>query len=259
MGILNCSPDSFSGDGAAAAALAPQAEAMVRAGASWLDVGAVSSRPGAPPVSEAEEWQRLAPTLAPVLATGARVSVDTRRGAIARRCLAAGVHLINDISGGSDAELLQAVAEADADVCLMHMQGQPATMQEAPQYQGDDVVTAVGDFLEEAAQRALAHGIAKQHLVFDPGIGFGKTVAHNLALLAALPTLRARLGGRWLLGISRKRFLPAVVGYDLPAAERDQWSHLIHVQLASHCEFLRVHDVSGAAAALALRIPFHNL
>lgn len=258
MGILNCSPDSFSGDGTEARQLQQRAEEMVAAGATWLDIGAVSSRPGAEPVSEAEEWRRLQPVLQAVRGCGARLSIDTRRGSIAARCLDQGVDLINDISGGEDPELLRVVACAQADICLMHMNGEPDHMQDDPTYPDDDAVSAVQTRLQECYEAARSAGIPDRSIVLDPGIGFGKTTQHNVAVLAALPLLRQALPTRWLLGISRKRFLPALVGSDLPAEARDHWSHLVHVQLAPWCELLRVHDVKGAAAALALQIDFQN-
>jgi len=257
MGVVNCTPDSFSDGGRwvePGRALA-HAGALVAAGAAWIDIGAESSRPGAAPVAGDEELARLAPLLErwSELGADAHLSVDTRKAAVARRALAAGAAMINDISAGADAALLEAVAEAGAAICLMHMRGEPDTMQDAPRYH--DVVGEVIDFLAARMERAERAGIPRAAIVLDPGIGFGKTLAHNIALLAALPRIERSLQRPVLVGISRKRLLAALAGEQNEAVARDADSHLLHVQLASRCALLRVHDVAGAARALRFALP----
>lgn len=256
MGVLNLTPDSFSDGGRFAdpAAVVAVARDMIRLGATWLDLGAESSRPGARPVTVEEELQRLLPVLRALRAAAlpVRISVDTRKGPVASAALAVGVAMINDIAAGADPQLLEAVAAHGAALCLMHMQGEPASMQHSPCY--DDVVGEVIAALAAAMRRAEAAGVAREALVLDPGIGFGKTLAHNLALLRALPRLEAELDRPLLVGISRKSFIPALLERELPPSDRDLASHLIHAQLASHCALLRVHDVAGARDACRLAL-----
>lgn len=254
MGIVNVTPDSFSDGGALAdsQAVVDHARQLLAHGAQWLDVGGESTRPGAQPVSLDEECARVLPAvraLRGALPT-ARVSIDTRRGVVAEEALALGAVMINDVSGGEDPYLLAAVARADAALVLMHKQGEPATMQDAPHY--DNVVDEVSASLHNKLQRALAAGVQRQRILLDPGIGFGKTCAHNCALLAALPRIREQCGRPLLLGISRKRFLPALLDEALDMEERDQASHVMHALIAPHCALLRVHDVRGARRALTL-------
>ncbi|MCS6970593.1 MAG: dihydropteroate synthase [Planctomycetota bacterium] len=250
MGIINVTPDSFSDGGrhATPAAAAEAARALVAAGADWLDVGGESTRPGAQPVDAETEIARVVPAIAAIRAAGVRVplSVDTSKGRVAEAALAAGADAINDIGGGRDPELLAVAARARCPLILMHMQGTPQTMQLAPRYQ--DVVGEVEEALRQALARAVAAGVAEQAIVLDPGIGFGKTRAHNLALLAALPRLAA-LGRPLLVGVSRKSLIGALTGIAEPA-QRDAASHVAHALLAPHCALLRVHDVAGARAAL---------
>ncbi|MHC5067664.1 MAG: dihydropteroate synthase [Planctomycetota bacterium] len=257
MGILNCTPDSFSDGGSHRhdAERVAAAQAMAAAGATWVDIGGESSRPGAEPVAEADELQRVVPVVAAIAAQVSQlaISVDTVKGAVAEAALAAGAHMINDISAGSDPRLLDAVASHGAGLCLMHMRGTPATMQDAPCY--DNVVDEVLAALDAARARAARHGIADEQIVVDPGIGFGKRVEDNVALLAALPRIATHTGRPLLLGVSRKSLLPALSGRDLPPAERDGQSHLLHAQLAWHCALLRVHDVVGAGEAVRLALP----
>lgn len=250
MGIINVTPDSFSDGGrlAAPADAAAAARAMVAAGADWLDVGGESTRPGAEPVDADAEIARVVPAIRAIRAAGVRVpvSVDTSKGAVAAAALEAGADAINDVTGGADPELLAAAARARCPLILMHMRGTPRTMQHDPRY--DDVVAEVRAALAAALARAVAAGVAERAIILDPGIGFGKTLAHNLALLAALPRL-AELGRPLLLGVSRKSWLGALTGIAEPAA-RDGASHVAHALLARHAALLRVHDVAGARAAL---------
>jgi dihydropteroate synthase len=252
MGIVNVTPDSFSDGGrhAAPAQAVQLAQDQLRQGADWIDVGGESTRPGAEPVPEAEELARVVPAIRAIRAAGVRLplSVDTRHGAVAEAALAAGASAVNDISGGADPRLLDACASARCPLVLMHMQGDPRTMQAAPRYA--DVVDEVAAGLESALRTATARGVAASAIVLDPGIGFGKTPAHNLALLAALPRLAH--GRPLLVGISRKSLIGAVTGIADPR-QRDAAGHALHAQLAPRAALLRVHDVAGARAALRLR------
>jgi len=253
MGIVNLTPDSFSGDGvgtdvAAALALA-HAYAQIAAGADILDLGAESSRPGAAAVPAAVELARLLPVLHALRDAPVPLSVDTCKPEVMRAVLDAGAAMINDIAALQVPGALAAVAaSADAAVCLMHMQGEPRTMQVAPEY--DDVVEEVAAFLAARAAACRAAGIAAARIVVDPGFGFGKTLPHNLALLKHLARLRA-LGYPLLAGISRKSMLGAITGR--PAAERVHASvaaALLAVQRGA--AIVRVHDVAATRDALAL-------
>ncbi|MGC9221351.1 MAG: dihydropteroate synthase [Solirubrobacteraceae bacterium] len=214
MGIVNVTPDSFSDGGrffdlgdAVAHALALEAE-----GARILDVGGESTRPGADDVEAAEESRRVVPVIEALVAAGvrARISVDTSKVDVAVRAVAAGATLINDVTAlrGSP-EMAELVASSGVEVCLMHMLGNPRTMQENPRY--EDVVAEVKSFLEERMAFAVSHGVAEERIILDPGIGFGKTVAHNLELLRRLPELAA-LGRPVLVGTSRKSFIGRLIG-----------------------------------------------
>ena len=166
------------------------AVAMIEAGADLLDIGGESTRPGAEPVSGDEECRRVAPALERLLDLDVIVSIDTRKPQVARMAIQAGAHLINDVTGMTNPEMLEAVADSKVAVCLMHMQGDPGTMQEDPRY--SDVVCEVRDFLALQSERCLSAGIGLDRLVLDPGFGFGKNIDHNLALLRDLPELRVR-------------------------------------------------------------------
>lgn len=264
MGVLNATPDSFSdggrfvreGDTLDLPAAVDAAAVLVAGGAHVLDVGGESTRPGAGELPAGREIARTAR----VLETLAKrfdvpLSIDTRKAEVAEAALAAGATLVNDISGlGFDPELARVVAGAGAELLLGHCQGTPDTMQLSPQY--DDVLAEVGSELEASVQRALAAGIPRERLCVDPGIGFGKRLEHNLALLANAGTLRARLGLPLLVGPSRKSFLGTLTG-DPPAA-RDVASHAAcAVAVFAGADAIRVHDAAGAAraatVALALR------
>jgi dihydropteroate synthase len=254
MGILNATPDSFSDGGlhaAPAAGIAAGLE-MVRDGAAWLDVGGESTRPGAGVVAAADESARVLPVIAGLRAAGITVpiSIDTTKAVVADAALEAGASVINDVSAGSDPAMFPLAAGRGCAVVLMHMAGTPRTMQVAPRY--DDVVDEVLAFLAQRMRAAVVAGVAETALLLDPGIGFGKTVEHNLALLRALPRFHAELGRPLVIGISRKSFLAKLTGVPRPAAQRDADSHVAHALLAPHAALLRVHDVPGARAALAL-------
>jgi dihydropteroate synthase len=254
MGVVNVTPDSFSGDGLS---LDPDAAiargiALREAGAAVLDVGGESSRPGAAVVPEHEESARVVPVIRALAQdTDVPISVDTTKAAVAAAALDAGATIVNDISAGRhDPEMLRVVAESGAGYVAMHMQGDPATMQADPRY--DDVVCEVGDFLLERLDAAAAAGIAAESLMADPGLGFGKTVEHNLTLLGAVSTLVGRVGVPVLVGASRKGFIGRVLGVDDPAARDDGTLATVVWALDQGATMVRVHDVRGASRACAL-------
>lgn len=253
MAILNVTPDSFSDGGRFAglqAALA-QARAMVAAGADILDIGGESTRPGAAEVPPEEEIARTAPVIAAIRAEGIAlpISIDTRKAAVARAALAAGADMVNDVSALShDPDLAGVVAEAGVPVCLMHAKGTPETMQIDPRY--DDVVAEVRDYLAARLDWAAGQGIAAGNVILDPGIGFGKTMAHNLALLRDLPAL-AGLGTPLLIGASRKKFIGTITGV-AEAGLRLAGSLTVALHAAPQAAILRVHDVAETVQALAM-------
>ena len=252
MGIVNVTPDSFYDGGRCQtvdAALA-HARRLLAEGADLIDVGGESTRPGARPVPAAEERARVLPVIAAVrAATDLPISIDTTKAEVAAAALAAGADIVNDVSAGRfDAAMLPLVAERGAGIVLMHMHGTPATMQDAPAY--DDVVAEVRAFLAERAAAARAAGIAADRIVVDPGIGFGKRLEHNLALLAHLGRL-AELGFPVAVGTSRKAFLGTLTGD--PPAERLAASIAAAVLAAARgARILRVHDVAATKRALAV-------
>ena len=254
MGILNVTPDSFS-DGARfldpAAALA-QGRAMAGAGADILDVGGESTRPGAAPVPVAEEIARTAPVIAALRQSGLSlpISIDTRKAGVAQAALTAGADAVNDVSAlGYDPGLADVVVRAGVPVVLMHAQGSPETMQDDPRY--GDVLLDVYDALAAHVARAEAAGITRRRIVIDPGIGFGKNVAHNLALIRGLSLFHA-MGLPVMLGASRKRFI-GVIGGAGDAAGRMPGSLAVAIAaVAQGVQILRVHDVDATRQALAL-------
>jgi dihydropteroate synthase len=252
MGVLNVTPDSFSDGGAfldPGAALA-HAGQMRAAGADLIDVGGESTRPGAAPVSTAEELRRVMPVVEALGAEGSLpVSIDTSKASVASAALEAGASFVNDVTAlRGDAAMAAVVARADADVCLMHMLGEPRTMQDDPRY--DDVVSEVAAFLEERLAFAVAQGIAEERVWLDPGIGFGKTLAHNLELLRRLDVIVA-LGRPVVVGASRKRFIGALTG----RAEEDRIAGTVAANVIAFergAHMFRVHDVGPARDALAV-------
>lgn len=249
MGIVNLTPDSFSDGGRhdGPAAGAAQCERLVAQGADLLDLGAESTRPGAPPVPADLEWARLAPVLDVALGLGVPVSVDTRKAEVMARALDRGVDIVNDVAALRDGGALDRVAGHDrCGICLMHMNGDPLTMQAEPVY--GDVVREVARFLRERVQACQHAGIDVERLVLDPGIGFGKTPAHNLALLANTAALLA-LGRPLLAGWSRKSTLGVVTGR--PVDERLAASLAAALAAVSRgARVLRVHDVAATCDAL---------
>ncbi|MDR9484582.1 MAG: dihydropteroate synthase [Sediminimonas sp.] len=254
MGILNITPDSFSDGGVHFAPDAAQAHAraMAEAGADIIDVGGESTRPGADEIAPDEEQRRTAPVIAAMRAAGLRtpISIDTRKRTVAQAAVAAGADLVNDVSGFTfDETLAGYCAEAGLPVCAMHTQGNPQTMQRDPRY--GDVVLDVYDFLADRVAALVAAGIPRARIVVDPGIGFGKTQAHNLALLARLSVFHG-LGCAVLLGASRKRFI-GDIGAAAPGAARVHGSIAVALAgVAQGVQILRVHDVGETRSALNL-------
>ncbi len=254
MGIVNVTPDSFS-DGGRLTGLdsaRAHARALAKAGADILDIGGESTRPGASEVPVAEEIARTAPLIAALRADGLTlpISIDTRKARVAEAALTAGADIVNDVSALTwDRDLAQVVRDAGVPVCLMHAQGTPQTMQNNPQYK--DVRLDVTDWLRAARDRALAAGIAPGCIILDPGIGFGKTLGHNLALLQSLGLLH-ELGCAILLGASRKRFIGTLSNV-VEADRRLAGSLAVALHGAGQgAQVLRVHDVIETRQALAL-------
>jgi dihydropteroate synthase len=251
MGILNVTPDSFSDGGRfhEPAAALERARQLVEEGASIVDVGGESTRPGAKPVATDEELRRVLPVFERLAASlPVPLSVDTRKPEVMRAALAAGASLVNDVSALAAPGALEAVAASDAAVCLMHMQGEPGSMQAAPRY--DDVVAEVRAFLRGRAAACARAGIGRERLVVDPGFGFGKTLEHNLALLAGLPELAAD-GLPVLAGLSRKRMIGALTGRT--EGERLAGSlAAAAVAAINGARIIRAHDVGATVDALAV-------
>ena len=246
MGIVNATPDSFS-DGGTYDGIA-QGRALIAQGADVLDIGGESTRPGAADVTEAEEIARVVPVIAAL--RDKPISVDTRKAQVARAALDAGAGLVNDVSGFDfDPALAQLVASTGMPVCLMHAQGVPATMQDQPSY--DDVLLDVYDALAARIARAEAAGIPRARILVDPGIGFGKTLDHNLAILNRISLFHG-LGCAILLGVSRKRFIGEVAAEPTP---RERMPGTLGVTLASvgqGVQMHRVHDVAATVQGLAV-------
>lgn len=252
MGIVNVTPDSFSDGGdrfrhddAIAAGLAQRA-----AGADIIDIGGESTRPRAQPVTVEEEIRRVVPVVRALAEEGAVVSIDSRNAATMAAALDAGARLVNDVSAlTGDPAALEVVAAQSAPVVLMHMQGSPETMQQAPHY--DDVVQEVADYLLARARACEAAGLAREQICLDPGIGFGKTMAHNLALLAATERL-AGLGYPLLIGVSRKSFIGRLAGNAEPKERAPGSIAAALYSVARGAKILRVHDVAETVQALAV-------
>lgn len=254
MGILNVTPDSFSdgGDFLDVRAAVSFAEEMLDEGAHVIDIGGESTRPGSEPVSQEEELRRVVPVVRGILETrpDAVMSVDTYRAETAEAALGAGAAIINDITALQwDERMAPLLAEAGCPVVLMHMQGEPKTMQDDPRY--EDVVREVCDFLAERAEFAVASGISPENVVLDPGIGFGKTVEHNLALVKHLDAI-VGLGYPVLVGASRKGFVGKVTGAG-EAKERAFGTAAVSVVARERgARLFRVHDVRANREALAM-------
>ncbi len=248
LGVLNVTTDSFSADGVADDAVRALARArqMVADGADIIDIGGESTRPGAAPVAERDEVARVVPLVRALAGDGVIVSVDTMKPGVMRAAIDAGAAMINDVRALASPQALDIAAASGTAVCLMHMQGEPRTMQLAPAY--GDVVAEVRDFLDARARACIAAGIARERIVVDPGFGFGKTLAHNLALLRGLHEIVA-LGYPVLAGLSRKSMLGAITGRDV--GERTAASIAAALSaVAQGAVLLRVHDVRPTVDAL---------
>jgi dihydropteroate synthase len=251
MGVLNVTPDSFSDGGSffnSKAAIAHGLQ-LVADGADILDMGGESSRPGAAPVSGEEEYRRVLPVIEG-LAGKVPLSVDTMKPAIARAALRAGAAIVNDVAANrSDPEMWELIAEAKAGYVLMHMQGNPQSMQDNPRY--ENVVGEVNEFFDERLKRLNAFGVASDQVVLDVGIGFGKTVEHNLQLLALLNTFT-----KWkrpiLVGASRKGFIGRITGADQPAARLPGSLACACWGVASGASVVRAHDVAATRQAIRM-------
>jgi dihydropteroate synthase len=249
MGILNVTPDSFSDGGSFSdpAAAIEHARTMIVEGADLIDVGGESTRPGAEPVSAAEELRRVAPVVDALGAEGIPFSIDTSKAAVAERALEAGACLVNDVTAlRGDPEMAAVVAGSEAELCLMHMLGEPRTMQENPEYV--DVVDDVKKFLEERRGFAAGQGIAERRVWLDPGIGFGKTLEHNLALLRRLDEIVA-IGQPVLIGASRKSFLGRITGRS-EAARGPAGLAAAVIAYSRGASMFRVHEVGSTRDAL---------
>jgi dihydropteroate synthase len=250
MGIVNVTPDSFSDGGlydATEEAIA-HAAGLAAAGAAIIDIGGESTRPGSDAVDRAEELERVVPVIEGLLGLHAVISIDTRKSEVARAAAKAGAKIFNDVSAFTfDPKSLAAAAKTGLSVVLMHAQGEPKTMQDNPTY--DDVVLEVFDYLEGRIEAAVAAGIDRARIAADPGLGFGKTLAHNLALLENLSLFHG-LGVPLLVGASRKRFIAGVSQEGGPSA-REPGSYAAAIASAAQgAQILRVHDVAGSRQAL---------
>ncbi len=249
MGILNVTPDSFSDGGCyldVEQAVA-HAELMVAEGATLIDIGGESSRPGASPVSINEELARILPVIRAIADTvDVLLSVDTYKAEVARRALEAGAHLINDITAlRGDTTMAAVVSEMEAGLILMHMKGTPRTMQHAPQY--NDIVSEICDSLQKSIETAESEGITPDRIIIDPGIGFGKTTKHNLEILKRLSEFR-RLHKPLLIGTSRKSFIGNIL--NLPVTERVEGTTATVCWAIAHgADLVRVHDVKANVRA----------
>jgi dihydropteroate synthase len=249
MGVLNVTPDSFSDGGLFDAhdRAITHARQMIADGADIIDIGGESTRPGAPPLPTEQELERVVPVLQALRDCGKPLSVDTRHAAVMRAVLAEGADMINDISGFRDPDSLAAVSDSQCALCIMHMQGDPQSMQLAPHY--NNVLAEVRDFLLERVQAALAMGIGRARLCIDPGYGFGKTLEHNLTLLQQQSTLRQTVALPLLAGLSRKSTIGLITGK--PVQQRLAGSLAAAVIAAERgARIIRVHDVPETVDAL---------
>ena len=257
MGVLNVTPDSFSDGGRFASIEAAVAHAlrMIDEGAGLIDVGGESTRPGAQAVDAAEEIRRVVPVIEALAArTKVPISIDTSKPAVMTAAVRAGASMINDVRALREPGALEAAAATEAAICLMHMQGEPRTMQADPRY--GDVVAEVRDFLRERAEACLASGIATDRLVIDPGIGFGKRLEHNLALLAGLPALTG-LGWPVLVGVSRKSMFAKLLGRDVDERLAGGVAAATAAVLAG-ASIVRTHDVAATVDAVKVAIALRD-
>lgn len=250
MGILNITPDSFSDGGRyrSASEALDRALAMIDEGVDIIDIGAESTRPGAKPVPPLEELQRLLPVVEALTALPVKLSIDTRKTFIMKALLPYGINMINDVFALRDTGAIATIAPTTAEVCLMHMQGEPQDMQKAPQY--EDVVQEVMQFLAQRIQACEAQGIARRRIIVDPGIGFGKTLKHNIQLLTRLSAFKT-LGCRLMVGVSRKSVLSAITHKPHSALAPSSLTAAVF-SLLQGVDIIRTHDVSGTRDALSV-------
>ncbi len=249
MGILNVTPDSFS-DGGRFQSLEvamSRAEEMISEGVDMIDIGGESSRPGAPSLPLQEELDRVMPVLYALRDLGKPLSVDTYKPQVMREAILAGADMINDINGFRAPGALEAVAESDCALCVMHMQGSPQSMQQQPEY--TDVVREVCGFLRERVDAMVAAGIARERICIDPGFGFGKTVEHNYALMRNIGTMQKELELPVLAGVSRKSMIGAVTGRPLEQRLAGSLAGAL-AAIAQGARIVRVHDVSETVDAV---------
>lgn len=249
MGILNVTPDSFS-DGGSYSKLEfaiSRAEEMTAAGAAMIDIGGESTRPGAPSVSIADELERVMPVVYALQGLGVSLSVDTCKPEVMREVLIAGADMINDINGFRTPGAIEAVLNSDCGLCIMHMQASPQTMQQAPHY--DDVVAEVIGFLQERIDAMTTAGIDRERICIDPGFGFGKTVQHNVALLAGIGRMRSELGLPVLAGLSRKSMIGALTGRPVEQRLAGSLAGAL-AAVAQGSRIVRVHDVAETVDAI---------
>jgi dihydropteroate synthase len=256
MGVLNCTPDSFSDGGrfvrdtVDVEAALRHARMMCDQGAAIIDVGGESTRPGSRPVTVDEELARVIPVIRALARHGMTISVDTTKAEVMRQAIDAGARMVNDITAlTGDAESLAVVADRGVDICLMHMQGTPETMQENPGYH--DVVGEVYCYLEGRIEACLRAGISESSILIDPGIGFGKRLEDNLALIAGIETFKKAFGLPLLVGVSRKSFLGAVTGAEVDSREVET-AAAVSVSVFAGADILRVHDVEYQSRAVAV-------
>jgi dihydropteroate synthase len=253
MGVINVTPDSFSDGGRYVDSVAAVTHAlrMIDEGAGLIDVGGESTRPGAQSVSVEAEIERVVPVIEALAArTKIPISIDTSKPAVMTAAVRAGASMINDVRALRESGAMQAAARTEAAICLMHMQGEPRTMQADPRY--SDVVAEVRDFLRERTEACLASGIAKNRLVVDPGIGFGKRLEHNLALLAGLPALTA-LGWPVLIGVSRKSMFATLLGRAVDERVAGGVAMATAAVLAG-ASIVRTHDVAATVDAVKVAV-----
>lgn len=251
MGIVNVTPDSFSdgGEHETTEQAIAHAKLLIAQGADILDIGGESTRPGADPVSVEEELQRVLPVLRGVMDLGVPISIDTRRPQIMAEAVDLGVDLLNDVNGFRDPQAFEVAVNSSSGLCIMHMLGEPRTMQDNPQY--GDVVGEVTDFLMARCQAFVDRGVDRRRLLIDPGFGFGKNFDHNMALLRAIGQMAARQPV--LVGVSRKRMITGLLSQDCPPNQRVTGSVVAALWAAEQgAQILRVHDVEETAQALAV-------
>lgn len=253
LGILNVTPDSFSDGGqwhSAEDAIA-RAGQLIKDGATIIDVGGESTRPGATPITPDEEWERISPVIAALVAEGIAVSVDTYHAKTARRAISAGASIINDVTGGRvEPEIYDVLAAADADYVLQHSRGGSVTTDETAVY--GDIIDDIAREMSESIAKAEAAGIARSRLILDPGLGFSKVGDQDWQVLRRLDELMDRLPGRWLIGHSRKRFLAAA------GEDRDAATATISALFSGRVWGVRVHDVKTTASALTIAGRIHG-